>query len=512
MRWLTNTTIRTKLMSVTALAIAIALLLAGSIVIVYDNFAYQTQKTGESAVQAKILAASVTAALEFKDPAAAQEYLNALQANSEIVAAGVYAADGSLFANYARPGGLSRPLPDRAGPPAQGFEGKELVGFWPVSQGPRQVGTVYLRVSTESLATRLGRYGAILFLVMVGALLITLPISMRLHATIANPIRRIAEATSRIAAGDLTVSVESVPGKGELGLLSTKITEMIENLRAVTRQIGESADLLLASGSDILATTTQMVSTTAETATTVAETTTTVEEVKHTAGLASQKAKYVSESAQKSVEVSQAGKKSVEETIHGMNRIREQMDSIAETIVKLSEQGQAIGEITSTVNDLADQATLLAVNASIEAAKAGEHGLGFGVVAQEIRNMAEQSKQATAQVRAILGEIQKATGAAVMATEQGSRAVEAGVKQSNEAGESIRSLAENISESAQAATQIAASSQQQLVGMDQIAIAMENIKQASTHNVAGTKQAENAARKLHELGQKLKQLVEQYKV
>jgi methyl-accepting chemotaxis protein len=512
MRWLTNTSIRGKLISVTALAIAIALLLAGSIVIVYDNVAYRAQKVREISVHAQILAASVTAALEFKDSKAAQEYLNALEANSEIVAAGVYDADGSIFASYSRPGGLSQPLPARVEPQGQRFEGNELVAFWPVKQSQRQVGTVYLLLTTESLATRLARYGGIILVVMIGALLIALPISMRLHATIANPIREIAEATSRIAAGDLTVSVASVPRKDELGLLSTKITEMIENLRTVTRQIGESADLLLASGSDILATTTQMVSATSATATTVAETTSTVEEVKQTAQLTSQKAKYVSESAQKSAQVSQAGKKSVDETIDGMNRIREQMDSIAETITKLSEQGQAIGEITATVNDLADQATLLAVNAAIEAAKAGEHGVGFTVVAQEIRSLAEQSKQATAQVRAILGEIQKATTAAVLATEQGTKTVEAGVKQSHEAGESIRSLAEGMTESAQAATQIAASSQQQLIGMDQVAIAMENIKQAAAQNVASTKQTEASAQNLHELGQKLKRLVEQYKV
>jgi len=177
-----------------------------------------------------------------------------------------------------------------------------------------------------------------------------------------------------------------------------------------------------------------------------------------------------------------------------------------------SEQTQAISEIIATVNDLADQSNLLAVNAAIEAAKAGEHGKGFAVVAQEVRNLAEQSKQATAQVRTILTDIQKATGAAVMATEQGTKAVDAGVKQSTEAGESIRSLSRSIAEAAQAATQIAASSQQQLAGIDQVGSAMENIKQASAQNVTGTKEAETAAHNLYELGQKLKRLVEQYKV
>ena len=95
-----------------------------------------------------------------------------------------------------------------------------------------------------------------------------------------------------------------------------------------------------------------------------------------------------------------------------------------------------------------------------------------------------------------------------LATEQGGKAVEAGVKQSAEAGTAIRALADSIMEAAQAATQIAASSQQQLVGMDQVALAMENIKQASTQNVAATKQAEQAAQGLNELGRHLKSMIE----
>ena len=277
--------------------------------------------------------------------------------------------------------------------------------------------------------------------------------------------------------------------------------------RSITRQLRESINQLSSSASEILATTTQVASGAAETVAAVTETTATVEEVKQTAQLASQKAKYVSDSAQKASQVSQTGRKSVEDAVQGMHRIQEQMESIAESIVRLSEQSQAIGEIIATVNGLAEQSNLLAVNAAIEATKAGEQGKGFGVVAQEIKSLAEQSKQATAQVRSILGDIQKATGAAVLATEQGNKAVEAGVKQTGETGESIRLLAESITEAAQAATQIAASSQQQMVGMDQVALAMENIKQASVQNVAGTRQAEVAAQSLHELGQRLGDLI-----
>jgi methyl-accepting chemotaxis protein len=277
--------------------------------------------------------------------------------------------------------------------------------------------------------------------------------------------------------------------------------------RVITRELRENISQLSSSSAEILATTTQVASSAAETAAAVSETTATVEEVKQTAQHASQKAKHVSDSAQKASNVSQAGRKSVEEALHVMHRIREQMGSIAESIVQLSEQSHAIGQIIATVNDLAEQSNLLAVNAAIEAARAGEQGKSFGVVAHEIRSLAEQSKQATSQVRTILGDIQKATNVAVLATEQGNKAVEAGVKQSAETDEAIRLLSASINEASQAATQIAASSHQQMVGMDQVAVAMNNIKEASEQNVAGTRQAEKAAHALHDMGIRLTALV-----
>lgn len=386
---------------------------------------------------------------------------------------------------------------------------------------------------------------------IVSAFVILGLIGFLITRNIAAPLREITGAAERIAAGDLSVNGFSEHRGDEIGALSKTFSRMtrslqdkslvaeqiaagnlkvdvkpqsesdvlgnsfalmVENLRTVTGEIKEGVNVLATSASEIMTSTSLVASGTAETATAMSQTTATVEEVKQTAQVSNQKAKSVSDTAQKVVQVSQGGKKSVSETIEGMSRIREQMESIAESIVRLSEQGQAIGEIIASVNDLAERSNLLAVNAAIEAAKAGEQGRGFVVVAQEIKALAEQSKQATAQVRTILSDIQQATNAAVMATEQGSKAVEAGVKQSGEAMEAIRTLADGIAESAQAATQIAASSHQQLIGMDQVALAMENIKQASAQNAASTKQTETTAQGLHELGQKLKQLVERYEV
>jgi len=337
-------------------------------------------------------------------------------------------------------------------------------------------------------------------------------LSLLVTKSITGSVNTAINVAERVAEGDLTVDVPSNNTHDESGILLKAFKKMVENLRNLTAQIKEGANALAASASEISASVTQIASGATETASAASETSTTVEEVRQTAMDSNKKSKSVSESAQKAVEISRIGEKSVNDTINEMHRIETQMESIAESIMKLSEHGKAIGEIIATVEDMAEQSRLLAVNASIEAVKAGEHGKGFAVVAQEVRSLAEQSKEATSKVKRILDDIQKATSEAVMKTEQGSKAVESGVKQSTETGEAIEKLANRVAEAAQATTQIAVSSQEQLVGMDQVVSAMESINQASNQNVGAIKQVESAAQDLHNLGQKLQELVEQYKI
>ena len=329
---------------------------------------------------------------------------------------------------------------------------------------------------------------------------------------IATPLRHITGVAKRIAAGDISVDVAVGRRGDEVGELARTFSGMTGSLRELMSEITGGINVLGSSAGQILASTTELAASAAETATAVTQTTTTVEEIRQTSEVASRKARAVAESAQTAARISQAGKLATEEAIAGTERIRQQMESIAGSMVRLSEQSQAIGQIIATVDDLAQQSNLLAVNASIEAAKAGEQGRGFAVVAREVKSLAEQSRQATTQVRAILSDIQKATGAAMMATEQGSKAVEAGMTQSVQAGESIERLTDHVSDAAQAAMQIAASSQEQLAGMDQVVLAMESIEQGSGQNVDGARQLETSARSLTELGQKLKRQSDRYHV
>ena len=292
--------------------------------------------------------------------------------------------------------------------------------------------------------------------------------------------------------------------------LEQRVEERTSELAGVLTEIQQGVSILGACASELLASATAQVAGATQTASAVSQTTASVEQVRQTARVASDKARLVADSAQSAARVAQAGRRAAQETADGMGRIRGQMGQIADSMARLGEQGQAIGAIIATVDDLAQQSNLLAVNAAIEAAKAGERGRGFAVVAQEVRNLAEQSRQATGRVRAILGDIQQATGGAVMATEAGGKAVEAGVAQSASAGESIQALSEGVSAAAAAASQIAASSQQQLAGMDQMAQAMESVRQVSGQNADGARQIEAAARDLAQLGQRLQTLTDQH--
>ncbi len=326
--------------------------------------------------------------------------------------------------------------------------------------------------------------------------------------------------TEAVAAGDLTTRLrfdglagpdpgEAGPGEAghDLYRLGLSLNAMVESLSQVTSQMRDMAAQVSGAAAEILASTAQQIATATQQNAAVTQTMATVEEVQTTVAQTAERAQLVADFSTRAVDVSRTGENSVSHSVAGMAAVQDRVAAIAENILALSERTQQIGEIIDSVNDLAEQSKLLALNASIEAARAGEEGRGFAVVAEEVRQLAGQSRQATARVRDILGEIQGATNTAVMVTEEGSKGAQAGMELVSQAGQSLAEMASMIEESAQAAAQIAASTHQQTNGMDQLRAAMTSIQQASTQTAASTRQAEQSANALHELARQMEAVV-----
>jgi len=296
-----------------------------------------------------------------------------------------------------------------------------------------------------------------------------------------------------------------------LQIMADQLAVSIENARLLNAT-QKTVEELSSAAAEILAATTQQASGASEQSAAITQTTTTVDQVKVIAEQAISRAQEVVDLSQRSVQVSRSGQEAVRSTIEGMTQIKERVEGIAENILALSERTHQISEIIATVNDIAAQSNILALNASVEVARAGEHGKGFAVVAGEVRNLAEQSKQATAQVRTILSDIQNGINATVMVTEEGAKVVEQGVQLIVQTQEVIQQLATVIEESAQAAAQMVAGGRQQASGVEQVAIAMQNINQATTQSLASTRQTEKAAQELNKLAHNLTEIVEQYRL
>ena len=313
---------------------------------------------------------------------------------------------------------------------------------------------------------------------------------------------RYVKSLEAISGGDLSQRLDTsniyAPGDDsrKLTRLGNAINLTLDKIQSVGLEISDALKRVEQDTQSILEATSRQITMANEQDNVVTETTATVNEVRATVTETAERAQSVAETAQVSVDISRAGTDAVEETVSGMEVIRSRVEDIADNILVLSEHTQQIGEIIAAVNSLADQSKMLALNASVEAARAGEEGKGFAVVALEVRNLADQNRDATVQVREILGEIQRATNAAVMVTEEGSKGVDTGQVLVNKAGESIKDLTRAIEEAAMAAMQIAASTRQQTIGMDQLTQAMRTIKHSTAEMVTRTMEVETSVQRL----------------
>ena len=326
--------------------------------------------------------------------------------------------------------------------------------------------------------------------------------------------QRYVEHMKQVGQGDLATRLilqeDQQSHNDPLFILGDNLNHMTASLQSVILQINEAASELRTTSAEILAATTQQATGANEQAAAISQTTTTVDEVKVISEQAIQSAQEVVDASQRTIETSRSGQATVNDTVEVMSLIKTRVESIAENILALSAQTQQIGEIIASVSDIAAQSNMLALNASVEAARAGEQGKGFAVVAAEVRSLADQSRQATAQIKSILLDIQDGINSTVMATEEGTKVVDEGMRLASRTGEAIQLLATSIDDAAQTAMQMRAGGQQQATGIEQIALAMQNINQATTQTLASTRQTEKAAQELDGLARSLSDVVDQY--
>lgn len=363
----------------------------------------------------------------------------------------------------------------------------------------------------EALANTLKVTG-VLATVFIFCIIGSLPASYLLSKNMTNPIFEVASRLKDIAEGDgdLTARIPVRSGD-EMGDLAKSFNTFIEKIQFLVRQIKDSSESVSSFIQNISTTAAQLSASSVETSTTISQISATAEQVKQTAVVANEKAEKTASEAEVMISVSEKGSKASNHAVQGMKMIRDEMIYLAESIAKLSENSQNVGEIMGVVNELANESNLLSVNASIEAAKAGEFGKGFSVVAQEVKTLSDQSRQATSQVRAILADIRNAVQTAVTAAERGAEAVDTGEELALLSGEAIASLSGTIDESSKSAAQIAASSQQQMHGMAQLSQAMESITAASRQNSESAKNLEDATAQLRDLGARLSELAGKFK-
>lgn len=324
-----------------------------------------------------------------------------------------------------------------------------------------------------------------------------------------NSLKEMADVATQISSGDLRVTITPQSNKDILG---NAFIAMVDSLRHMTKELLDAINILESSVTEIVSSTGQLTSSANETAAAIIQTTTSIEEMHQTAQIFNQQAKQVSEESARAIQTSESGLKSAENVVIGMDLIKQQTEAISISMNQLSLQSQSIAKIIETVEQLFSQSKLLSVNAAIEASKAGEHGKGFHVVAQEMKRLTEQSEVATKQVRTILNEVQKAIQSAVAATVDGSGVINEGVRQTEIAGNSIQALALTVVEASKASTQIESSAEQQLKGIEQMAFAINSIRNSIDKNVSCAKLLETSGKNLNELGDQLKKMVDSYKV
>jgi methyl-accepting chemotaxis protein len=279
-------------------------------------------------------------------------------------------------------------------------------------------------------------------------------------------------------------------------------------VRSLSRQIGSAVQHMQSSSAELLAAANQQVSGAKEQATAMSEITTTISELLATSRQIADSAQRVARASNDTTTAARAGDETVTRTQESVTAIKRQVDSIVTSLFELGKKSQQIGGILEIINELAEQTNILAINATIEAAGAGESGRRFAVVADEIRKLADRVSGSTKDIRTLVDDVRAAVNATVMATESGSKAVDTGGRQFGDVASSFKRIVTMVVTTTEAAREIELSTKQQASAVEQVNLAMASVAQAAKETEASSTQTAQTSSQLTGLSRELARMIQ----
>lgn len=328
---------------------------------------------------------------------------------------------------------------------------------------------------------------------------------------LADSVDKLLSKMDAFSDGDLTVQLE-VTKDDEIGKLFSGFNKAVNNIGTMLIQVNEAVSATASASAEISSSTEEMAAGAQEQSAQTGEVASAVEEMTRTILETTKNTSVAAEAAKAAGDNAIEGGKAVSETIDGMNRISQVVQKSADTILALGQNSDKIGEIVQVINDIADQTNLLALNAAIEAARAGEQGRGFAVVADEVRKLAERTTNATKEIASMIKAIQQDTSDAVSSIKEGTFEVEKGKEKAYKAGDVLKKIVEGAKKVSDIVIQVAAASEEQASAAEEIGKNIESINNVTNESATGIQQIARAAEDLNRLTNDLQNLVSQFKL
>lgn len=364
-------------------------------------------------------------------------------------------------------------------------------------------------MATAHKATSSARVWVISLLVI--SLIVGIGLGLLTSRAIALPIRKLGLDAEQVATGNLDVTVD-VSSTDEVGQLAQSFERMIHNLREMIGTLSDSSKQISDASVDMQTNAGTMADGAEVVAGQAITVATASEEMSATSGDIAQNCMMAAESASRANAAALHGAQVVEKSIQVMHRIAERVQSSAATVETLGNRSDEIGAIVGTIEDIADQTNLLALNAAIEAARAGEQGRGFAVVADEVRALAERTTKATKEISNMIKAIQQETKTAVTAMEEGVSEVEQGTEEAARSEQALQNIQEEINALNLQVQQIATAAEEQTATTSEISSNIHQITDVAQNSVEGSRATSKAAQHLSRLADELQKVVGQFKL